>query len=270
MTLQRWLDVSVIGGVAVQDTVLRNQTTRAFGEKYFVAKLDWFFYLPSLDQIGVGFKDRIDLLVVWNLLSLKHAAAGLVDDAVAELAVVIDLASKLADDNVVHQVEAALVFGLFEHPSGVLYDLFRNPNQLAILSLLPVAFLRCHPLDLLHPAPCRACAVGKSLDPFWENLSETTDEPGDDPHDVPEQGAIGWMVDVGFGNRRIDAQSLAVLQSEIDRSFYDQIIDGLKCRGSQFVKSPIESVVLRGALTVETRELTQCVAVGNPRSRSSR
>jgi len=158
-----------------------------------MAKLDWFCYFAPLDQIGVGFKDRVDLLVVWNLRSLKHAAASLVDDAVAKLAVVIDLSSKLADDNVVHRVQSAWVLGLFEYPSGVLYDLLGHPNQIAILSLLPVVALpRCHPFDLLHPTPRSACAVGKANDSLGNNFPETTDEPGDDAHDIPEQSAIGW------------------------------------------------------------------------------
>jgi hypothetical protein len=213
----------------------------------------------------VGFKDRVDLLITGNLLSLKHAAAALIDDAGAELAVVIDLPSKLADDNVIHQVQTAFIFCLFEYPSGILYNLLGDPDELAIFALLlGVALPRCHPLDLLHPTPRRACAVSKIIDPLGKNLSETTDEPGDDSHDIPEQSIIGWMVDVGFDNRRINAQSLAVLDSEIDSSFDDQIIDGLKCRGPQLVKSPIESVMLGYALGVKTRELAQCVPVGDP------
>jgi hypothetical protein len=35
------------------------------------------------------------------------------------LAVVIDLLSKLADDQVVHQLNGTLIFGLFEYLSGI-------------------------------------------------------------------------------------------------------------------------------------------------------
>src|SRR6266498_5054317 len=109
----------VIGGIALKHAVLCDQTAGTFSEKDLVAKLDRFLYFPPLDQIGVGFKDRIDLLLGWNLLSLKHAAAALIDDAGAELAIVIDLPTKLPDDQVVHQVKAALIFCLFEYPSGI-------------------------------------------------------------------------------------------------------------------------------------------------------
>ena len=89
VTLQRPLDVILIGGVALQNTVLRNQPPRAFSEKDLMAKLDRFLYFPPLDQIGVDLEDRIDFLLGWNLLSLEHATASLVDDAVAKLGVVI-------------------------------------------------------------------------------------------------------------------------------------------------------------------------------------
>jgi hypothetical protein len=146
-----------------------------------------------------------------------------------------------------------------------LYNLLSNPNEFAILSLLPVVPLSsCHSLDLLHPTPCTACAVGKSLDPVGNQLGETTDEPGDDPHSVPEQGVVGWMVDVGFDNRRIDAQFLAVLHSQLDGSFDDQIVDGLKSGRPKLDKSPMESVMHRDALAVKTSELAQGVPVGNP------
>jgi hypothetical protein len=72
------------------------------------------------------------------------------------------------------------------------------------------------------------------------------------------------MMDIGFGNRRIDAQSLAVLQSQIDGSFKDQVIDGLYGFGVKFIKGPIESVVLGYAPAIKTTESAQRVSIGNP------
>ena len=256
--------MDVIGGIALKHAVLCDQTVGTFSEKDLVAKLDRFLYFPPLDQIGVGFKDRVDLLLGWNLLSLKHAAAALIDDAGAELAIVIDLPSKLANDNVVHRVNSALIFGLFEYPSGIVDDLLGDPDEVAIFTLLlGVALPRCHALDLLHAAPCTACSVTKVIDSFGKNLPETTDEPGEDSHHIPEQSIIGWMMDIGFGHRRIDAQSLAVLQSQIDGGFKDQVIKGLQGLRPKFVKGPIESVVLRDALAVKACESAQCVPVGD-------
>jgi len=264
MTLQRRCDVDVIGGITFKHAVLGDQTATTFSEKDLVAKLHWFLYFPPLDQIGVGFKDRIDLLISWNLLSLEHAPAALIDDADTELAVVIDFPSKLADHQIVHQLNGALIFGLFEHPSGILEDLLGGPNELAIFTLLlGVALPRCHALDLLHATPCTACAVSKVIDSFGKNLPKTTDEPRQDAHHIPEQSIIGWMMDIGFGNRRIDAQSLAVLQSQIDGSFKHQVIDSLYGFGQKFVKGPIESVVLGYAPAVKTRESAQRVSVSD-------
>src|ERR1700757_2067465 len=97
MTLKRRRDMDVIGGIALKHTVLGDQTAGTFSEKDLVAKLDRLLYFPPLDQIGVGFKDRVDLLIVWNLLSLKHAAATLINHAVAELAIVVVFPCILAD-----------------------------------------------------------------------------------------------------------------------------------------------------------------------------
>ena len=80
---------------------------------------------------------------------------------------------------------------------------------------------------------------------------------------IPEQSIIGWMMDIGFGDRRIDVQSLAVLQSQIDGSFKDQVIDGLYGFGVKFIKGPIESVMLGYAPAVKTRESAQRVSVSD-------
>ena len=74
----------MIGGITLKYIVLGDQTSGTFSQKDLVAKFDRFLYFPPLDQIGMSFKDRVDLVVVWNLLSLKYATAALIDDAVAD------------------------------------------------------------------------------------------------------------------------------------------------------------------------------------------
>ena len=44
---------------------------RAFGEEDFVAELDWRLHLAALDEVGMGLKNRIELLGTWNLLAVK-------------------------------------------------------------------------------------------------------------------------------------------------------------------------------------------------------
>lgn len=265
MTLQRRCDVDVIGGITLKDAVLGNQTAGTFSEKDLVAKLHRFSYFAPLDQIGVDFEDRINFLLGWNLLSLEHAPAALIDDAQAELAVMIDFLSKLADDQVVHQVNGALIFGPFEYPSGTVDDLLGDFDELAIFFLLlVVALSRGHALDRLHPTPCRAGAVGKIINRLGKKRSETTDEPRQDAHDIPEQSIIGRMMNIGFCDRRIDAQSLAVLQPQIDGSFKDQVIDGLYGLRPKFIEGPIESIMLGDASATKTTESAQRVSIGNP------
>lgn len=265
MTLQRRCDVDVIGGITLKNTVLGDQTAGTFSEKDLVTQLHWFSYFPSLDQIGMDFENRIDFLFGWNLLSVEHAPAALIDDAQTELAVVLDLPSKLADHQVVHQVNGALIFGLFEYLSGIVDDLLGDSDELAIFFLLLVVALpRGHALDRLHPTPRRACAVRKVINPLGKKLSKTIDEPRQDAHYIPEQSIIGWMMNIGFGDRRIDAQSLAVLQPQIDGSFEDQVIDGLYGLRPKFIKGPIESVVFGYAPAIKTTEPAQRVAIGNP------
>ena len=265
MTLQRRCDVDVIGGITLKEAVLSNQTAGTFSEKDLVTKLHRFSYFSPLDQIGVDFEDRIDFLLGWNLLSLEHAPAALIDDAQAELAVVLDLPSKLADHQVVHQVNGALIFGLFEYLSGIVDDLLGDSDELAIFFLLLVVALpRGHALDRQHPTPRRACAVRKVINSLGKKLSDTTDEPREDTHYIPEQSIIGWMMNIGFGNRRIDAQSLTVFDPELDGSFEDQVIDGLYGLRPKFIKGPIESVMLGYASAIKTTESAQRVSIGNP------
>ena len=265
MTLQRRCDVDMIGRITLKNAVLGDQTAGTFSEKDLVTKLHRFSYFPPLDQIGVDFEDRIDFLLGWNLLSLEHAPAALIDDAQAELAVVLDLPSKLADHQVVHQVNGALIFGLFEYLSGIVEDLLGDDDELAIFfPLLVVALPRGHALDRLHPTPCRACAVRKVINPLGNKLSETTDEPREDAHYIPEQSIIGGMMNIGFGHRRIDTQSLAVFDSELDGSFEDQVIDGLYGLRPKFIKGPIESIVLGYAPAIKITEAAQRVSIGNP------
>jgi hypothetical protein len=264
MTLERRRDLEVIGGITLKDIVLSNQTSGTFSEKDLVAKLDWFLHFPPLDQIGVRFKNRVELLIGWNLLSLEHTAAALIDDAVAEMAVVLDAPSKLADDDVIQQVNRAFIFGFFEHPSGIVHDPLGNGDELAILVWLPGRALSgCQALNFLHPTARRASVVAKAIDAVGNKLGKPSHEACDHSHHIPEQSTIGGMMNIGFHNRRIDAQLLAVLQTQIDGRFKDHLIEGFKSLWPKFIKGPIESIVLGNAPAVKTREAAQGVTVGD-------
>ena len=90
MALERGFDVVLVGGVSFEHAVLSDQAAGAFGQKHLVAELDGLLSLAALDQVGVGFKDGVDFLITGDLLAFQHAAASLIDDAVAQLAVALD------------------------------------------------------------------------------------------------------------------------------------------------------------------------------------
>src|SRR5438046_10689677 len=73
------------------------------------------------------------------------------------------------------------------------------------------------------------------------------------------------MVNIGFADRGVDAEFAAILQAESDGTTHDQIVDGFNRRGSQLVKSVIESFVFLGHWrTVEASEASTAVSVGAP------
>jgi len=65
----------LVDRIAVQHFILRDQAARAFGEEDLVAELDRRLHFATLDQVGMGLKDRIELLGSWNLLAVEHTAA---------------------------------------------------------------------------------------------------------------------------------------------------------------------------------------------------
>ena len=84
----------------------------------------------------------------------------------------IDLPSKLANENAVDRVNSTLIFGLFEYPSGIVDDLLGDPDKLAIFTLLlGRGVVSVSALDLLHATPCRACSIAKSHRSLWEEPS---------------------------------------------------------------------------------------------------
>ena len=62
MSLQRRPHLVGVGGITVQHLVVGDQALRAFRQEHFVTELYRFALLAPLDQIGVGFEDRIHFL----------------------------------------------------------------------------------------------------------------------------------------------------------------------------------------------------------------
>jgi hypothetical protein len=62
-----------------------------------VTELDWCTHLAALDQVGVRFEDRIDLIRRRHLFAIEHTATRLVDDARAERAIMRNLVAQGLD-----------------------------------------------------------------------------------------------------------------------------------------------------------------------------
>src|SRR5450631_2351940 len=85
---------------------------------------------------------------------------------------------------------------------------------------------------LLHSTSRRSRPIAKPLDtPASQRRGEVTDQARDDANDIPQQRVVGRMMNVGLHHRGVDAQLLAILQSEFDRRLHHQIIDCLQRLG---------------------------------------
>src|ERR1700676_4143340 len=71
--------------------ILRDPAARAFGEEDLVAELDRRLHFAALDEVGVGLKNRIELLDSWNLLAVEHTAARLINHTVSKTTKMLDL-----------------------------------------------------------------------------------------------------------------------------------------------------------------------------------
>jgi len=264
VTLQRGFDVGFIRGIAVEHAVLSDQTSGTLRKVDFMAEFHRLQDFAANDQVGVGFKDRKDLLFVRNLFSIKHTATCLVNDAIPKATVMVDLISKGLDRDFDHQIDATDSFSLLEHLARVADHLLRGLDEFAIFADLSlISLFGRHSLDLLHSAPGAAIPIGESLHAVRKQVVEISDQAGNDSHDVPQQGAIRWVVNVSFDNGRIDAQFLAVFQPESDGRLDDQVVDHLERRRGEPVKGPVESIMFGNELTVETSESPQSISVSD-------
>jgi hypothetical protein len=73
MLLDGLHDMIFIGGIAIQDPVLSDQTATGLGQVDLVTELDGFSGFTAFDQRGVGFKDRVDFLGGRNWLIVDDA-----------------------------------------------------------------------------------------------------------------------------------------------------------------------------------------------------
>ena len=156
--------MNFIRRVSLEHLILGDQTFGAFGEEHLVAQLNGCAHLAALDQVGMRLENGVDLLGVGNLLSLEHAAAGLIDDLPSQAAVALEFFSKLVKRQVGKQVFAARGSRMREGRSRPVDDLLGYADEFTILAgLLLVPLRRGHPLDRQHAPSRRARAIAKPL-----------------------------------------------------------------------------------------------------------
>lgn len=86
MALEGKCHVDLVGWIAPQHLVLRDQARCAFGEEDLVAELDRRAHFAALDQVGMGLEDGIDLLLGSELLTKEHTTTCLIDDTISQVA----------------------------------------------------------------------------------------------------------------------------------------------------------------------------------------
>src|SRR5215470_5519784 len=180
--------MDLIGRVAFQHLVLRDQTLRAFSEEHLVAELYGCSHLAALDQVGMRFEDGIDLFGVGHLLAVEHAAACLIDDAASQIRIMCDLAADIGDGDIGKHVFATRRAGVLKHNMGTLDNLLGNTDERAVCPDLALLPLPCgHALDLLHPTPSCARAIAKTLETSKvDRFGQVTDRARDHAYHVPD------------------------------------------------------------------------------------
>ena len=143
-------------------------------------------------------------------------------------------------------------------------DLLRNCEQLPVGGdLLVLALGGSHALELLHPFAGRAFAVGKARHVIGNDIAQLSDQADQNADGVPEQSRIGGPMDVGFHDRCIRTEFVAIFQTVIDCSFNHGVINLFHRGGSQPIERLVEGIMLGHGLAVETGELAQCISIIN-------
>src|SRR4030095_12395946 len=152
-----------IAGVPVQDAILRDQAVSTLSEEDLMPEFDRSIDFAALDQIGVGFEDRIDFLSGGNLLSLEDTSASLIDNLICQPADPADLLAQRLDDQDESQIFSAGTRRGVDREPCIVPHLFSDGQQLAVGGdLLTLPLGRSHALELLHSTAGAASAVGKS------------------------------------------------------------------------------------------------------------
>src|SRR5258708_13121771 len=113
VALERRHHMNFIRRVSLEHLILGDQTLGAFGEEHLMAELNGCTHLAALDQVGMGLEDRIDFLGIGDLLAIEHAAARLIDHALAKTTIMRDLVAKGVNRHPAKKAPPAQFSGFF-------------------------------------------------------------------------------------------------------------------------------------------------------------
>jgi hypothetical protein len=190
--------MDLVHRISLEHFVLGYQTDGTFGEKYLVAELDLCAHFSPFDQVSVRLEDRIDFLCRGHLFAVEYTATRLVNHPRAEVAIMLDVRADAFDLHGSRQIWGAHCGGRLDGTCGPHYRLLGNFDQLPILlCLLVLSLARRHALNLIH-APMRGTrAIAKILDTRqFQGLGQLLDRARENPHHVPQEDVIGWMMNV--------------------------------------------------------------------------
>src|SRR5438876_7550837 len=110
----------------------------------------------------------------------------LIDHTISQFTVVADLLAECGDGQFGEHSLAACFAGLLNYLLRAVHDLLGHFDEFAIfLGLSFVPLLGRHPLDFLHPTPCRPRAIAKPFYPLLDCFSEVADQTSDHAYDIP-------------------------------------------------------------------------------------
>src|SRR5437870_1836384 len=207
MAVERRRHLGRIDGIAVENAVVRDETVTALGQEDLVAKFDGLLRLAALDEIGVRFEDREELVLVGDGLAVEHAPPRLLEDARGPVAVRGDLRAQPGTLGRGDRLGARHRLGRRHHRARGGYHGRGNRDQRPIFgNVLVLALPRRQALDLLHPTARAAGAIDEADGQVGPLRLEAAYQPREHAHAIPQERRVGGVVDVGLNDRGVGAE----------------------------------------------------------------
>src|SRR5262249_26941050 len=127
----------------------------------------------------------------------------------------------------------------------------------------------CRCLEVMRWISCirrgsGARAIAETLEtPAFHRLGQLVNQACDDAYYVPQQRAVGGVMNVRLHHRGIDPQLRAVLQAKIDRRLTARLADGPERVRRQPIGAAVERMGLGHIRAMNARELARRHSIRN-------